>query len=122
VLVTANVVKTVTEGATAFLVEYPSVFLVDLVGVHFCEIADARVLGELGARQSTQSKEFRAKPDLLHVGLVIVFGDDLFYGEELRTAFMLTKPHKTKPSPPQQLNLLTAIRKPIAKDIKLLIR
>lgn len=91
-----NVIKAIAEGVSTFFIEDPGIFLVDFIAVHLGQILDAWVLAIFGTSKATKGEENAAKPDFLHVSLVIILSDDLFYGKKLAAFLMLAEPDETK--------------------------
>jgi hypothetical protein len=55
------------------------------------------------------------------VGLVAAFGDDLFDSVLLFALLVFSQPHQREPSPPQQLNLVEAVREAISEHFDFLL-
>lgn len=89
----SDIVESAAERLPAFLVENPSIVLVDFIGVQSGEILDAWKLGKLWFGDSAEGEEEGTEPYLFEVGLVGILSDDLFDGE-LSSAFdVFSQPH-----------------------------
>ena len=95
--------------------------MIDLIAVHFHQIMNSRKTWKLRFRYATQSKEISTKPDLFHVSLMSIIGNDLFYGKLSSTFCMFAQPHQRKAPSTQQSDLLKSKGKSLTESFQLFL-
>lgn len=81
---------------------------------------DAWIRGKFFFWSTSELKEVCSKPNLLDVGLMARFCDDLLDCILLLAFFVLSKPYQAEPSSTQQFYLVKTIRKAISEGLALL--
>ena len=103
------------------LIKYPSISLINLIGIQPDKILNPRRIRKLRFGHTTKRKKHGTKPNFLNMSLMGIISNDLFDRKLFATLSMLTQPNQTKTPPAQQLNLLESIRKSLTKCLYLIL-
>lgn len=90
---TFEVIKSISQGVSAFFIKNPCVLLIDKIVVKFDKIVNSWMISEFRFGGTSKLKEIGSKPNLFYMGLMAALSDNLFHSIPFFTFLMLSKPN-----------------------------